>query len=376
MRDAFLKISSEFTSALDENYKGHPLANFIRTDAPKAIKNILPEKFKNYKTKGSCGLVDWANISGAWLAIFNPEITVGARKGYYVVYGFPAGTSEFVFGLSQGYTEAKATYKSKWEEAIEKSASLMQLKVPKEFSNGFKTGRPKFSLSDSSKDKGYRVGYSHHKIYNSNQLPPEEELKQDLIKMLNAYEAVFLNGGRNLDFKMEDTKVAKKKKFEEDEDEYQNPPPKKTHKKSPKSAKLTEKEKSQVKNKKTNVRPRNPDYGEEAKKNANYKCEISELHKTFKRRKDGNQFTEAHHLIPYEKYDYFADELNLCLDRAINIVSLCPNCHRKIHLGTKEDISDLLTILYKSRGKDLDNVYACDLDTLKSFYDTKTAVNS
>ena len=216
MRDTLLKISSEFTSALNEKYKEHPLANFIRRGAPKKIKNILPEEFKHYKTYARCGQNNWANIRGAWLAILNPLITDTAQRGYYVVYGFPAGSSEFVFGLAQGYKEAEDTYGSEMENALEQSASLMRLKIPKKLSNGFKTGRVEFSFSDSTKDQGYRVGYAYHKIYDSKQLPPEEELKEDLIKMLNAYKVVFSNGGRNLDFKIEDKKGIEEEIKDED----------------------------------------------------------------------------------------------------------------------------------------------------------------
>ena len=70
------------------------------------------------------------------------------------------------------------------------------------------------------------------------------------------------------------------------------------------------------------------------------------LHETFTRNKDDKNYTEAHHLIPYEQYDVFADK-GLSLDRSYNIVSLCPNCHRNIHHGKKEDIGNLLEQLYK-----------------------------
>ena len=79
-------------------------------------------------------------------------------------------------------------------------------------------------------------------------------------------------------------KGRKTKSFEENEDEYQKPIVKKTIRNSPKSAQMLEKERSETKNITTSVRPRNPEFGEEAKRNANHKCEISELHKTFKRR--------------------------------------------------------------------------------------------
>ena len=54
---------------------------------------------------------------------------------------------------------------------------------------------------------------------------------------------------------------------------------------------LMAKELVQVKSSISNVRPRNPDYGEEAKQNANHQCEISHLHETFARNKDDKNFS-------------------------------------------------------------------------------------
>ena len=45
------------------------------------------------------------------------------------------------------------------------------------------------------------------------------------------------------------------------------------------------------------------------------------------------QFVEVHHLIPMEKQNDFEDSL----DVPENIVALCPNCHRKIHLASKSE---------------------------------------
>lgn len=364
IRDVLYKISSEFSRALDEPYEGHPLANYIRHTGPYLIQEKLPSIFKSYTVKGSAGQDDWATIRGSWIGIFNPEITTGASKGYYLVYGFPVDSTQITFGLSQGYYEAQKIYKKHSEIALETYANLMRLKIPSEYSKTFNTGKAEVSLADGT--KGYRIGFAYHKVYDSLNLPDEKELEDDLSKMLHAYEAVYLAGGRNLDIKLGNTK-RDTKHFEEDEYEYQNPPKKKKLKKSPKTAKITDGEKSVIKNTTSNIRPRNPDYGEEAKENANYKCELSATHHTFVKNSDGNPYTEAHHLIPYEQYDVYADK-NLCLDRTINIVSLCPNCHRQIHHGTKDDVGDILERLFKIRGDALINQYECDLKTLKKYY--------
>lgn len=55
---------------------------------------------------------------------------------------------------------------------------------------------------------------------------------------------------------------------------------------------------------------------------------------------------EAHHLIPIGEQSKFS----FSLDVDANIVSLCPNCHRKLHHG--KDIKEDLFKLFNAR-KDL-----------------------
>ena len=366
IREMLYKISSEFTSALNEPYVGHPLANYIRVAAPKILKNNIPKKFSFYNSKGGCGQDKWAHIRGAWVGIFMPEVTTGMSKGYYLVYGFPAGTTEIIFGLSQGYDEAEKDYKANWEKALEQSANLMRLKVNQKYSDGFSTKQPVFKFIENSKDKGYRVGYSHHKIYDGTALPSEVQLHEDLVKMLNAYEEIYVNGGRNLDSKVQKSRK-NKNKYEDNEEGYQAPLSKRKKKKPPRSLELTNRERNQTRNRSADTRPRDPSIAEDAKENANYQCEVSSSHVTFKRGIDNKQYTEAHHLIPYTEYDKYADQ-NICLDRKQNIVSLCPNCHRNIHHGTKDEIYKLLEVLFKSRGLAIQRGYGCDLNKLKNYY--------
>ena len=103
--------------------------------------------------------------------------------------------------------------------------------------------------------------------------------------------------------------------------------------------------------------PRNPNIGELALQEAGYKCESDSSHVTFLR-DDGEQFMEKHHLIPMEYYY----EFDQSIDHQCNIVALCPNCHRKIHLGPPADKQILLEALLKDR-----------LDRLRSFYQVSIA---
>lgn len=83
---------------------------------------------------------------------------------------------------------------------------------------------------------------------------------------------------------------------------------------------------------------------------ANYKCEIDPNHKTFMRKKSNLPYTEAHHLVPLSKYEYF----KYSLDVEENVVSLCSNCHNQIHYG--KDADTLLFKLFKDRENKLKSV--------------------
>lgn len=97
---------------------------------------------------------------------------------------------------------------------------------------------------------------------------------------------------------------------------------------------------------------------------AGYKCEFDETHETFEKKSTGNPYTEPHHLIPLA----FSDEFNYSLDTEANIVSLCSNCHNRIHYG--EDAEKLVEKLYDKRKEQLEQAgIGIDLENLKKMYD-------
>jgi 5-methylcytosine-specific restriction protein A len=101
--------------------------------------------------------------------------------------------------------------------------------------------------------------------------------------------------------------------------------------------------------------PRNLSFAKEALERDDYKCMLNETHSTFKMKSIGKNYMEAHHLIPLKYHEDF----NYSLDIPANIISLCPNCHRMIHLGEKRDILQGLEILYE---KQKDFLSRCGLD--------------
>ncbi len=101
---------------------------------------------------------------------------------------------------------------------------------------------------------------------------------------------------------------------------------------------------------KTNAR-----IGKTALQLANYECEHNRSeHNTFTS-KLGKPYMEAHHFIPMSAQKDF----NVNLDRVENIVSLCPNCHSAIHMGSDAVRLNVLNKLYAQREQMLKD---CGLD--------------
>ena len=89
--------------------------------------------------------------------------------------------------------------------------------------------------------------------------------------------------------------------------------------------------------------PRNAQVVFNALHSAEYKCELDCNTKLFLRKNSQLNYTEGHHLIPL----CYQNDFEYSLDVEANVVSLCSNCHRRLHYG--DDVSELLRELYESR---------------------------
>lgn len=107
-----------------------------------------------------------------------------------------------------------------------------------------------------------------------------------------------------------------------------------------------------------NIYPRDPAISERALMLAGYRCAINPAHASFLRRDGLCLYMEPHHLLPMSKTDYFG----VSLDREQNIFSLCSNCHNQIHYGRKEDIQELLSILFHSREREICSILGRKID--------------
>jgi hypothetical protein len=90
---------------------------------------------------------------------------------------------------------------------------------------------------------------------------------------------------------------------------------------------------------------RNPVMASTALKASNHRCEANITHITFTSKRTNNNYTEAHHLIPME----FQGLFDFSIDVPENIISLCSNCHDKIHYAIDADKVMLIEKLYNER---------------------------
>jgi len=84
---------------------------------------------------------------------------------------------------------------------------------------------------------------------------------------------------------------------------------------------------------------------QQALASAEFLCGVNPSHTTFIAEASNRNYLEGHHLIPLSQQATFANSLDIYA----NIVGLCPNCHRFLHLARRADRQPILSSLYTSR---------------------------
>ena len=173
----------------------------------------------------------------------------------------------------------------------------MRKKIP-EYEEYFKSSLPEIKVEGTL---NYRHGHVYHMEYDSKKLPSDQVLKMDLKKILEAYETLFLRGGRDSDyFSIIDQDVTDKKFTIEET--YK----KKVHAhiERPSNAKI-----------------------KQLKKKLGYVCQCCDFdfEKTYG--SWGKEFAEVHHVKPLAELKGEEQTTDPKTDLAI----LCANCHRMVH---------------------------------------------
>jgi 5-methylcytosine-specific restriction protein A len=317
----------------------------------KVLHNYLSEKFEYKKAKKTVPLYktvvqdlpryfqDLGNISNEikiegsigkgmitytpWLCFFDKEITTSAQHGYYVCMLFREDMKGFYLSLNQGWTQYQTQFGVK---AGRNEISLNSIKA-RTILRSTKNFQADVLNLNASTDlgKGYELGNIYSRYYSVDNVPNDKKLFEDLQQLLGAYRELKGLVGDNI---LNIRSLSSEEDFQEESQ-------------STKKAELPAGplKKPEQKSKNSSISwPRNPGIAKAALLNVNHTCEYDSSHKTFISSSTGNSYVEVHHLVPMEKQaDY-----DVSLDVPENIVALCPNCHRKIHLASKVEKDPML----------------------------------
>lgn len=111
--------------------------------------------------------------------------------------------------------------------------------------------------------------------------------------------------------------------------------------------------------------PRDPHISKKAINASQFCCEIDPNHQDFLSRSTGENYVEAHHLVPIGAYNDF----DVSLDVEANIVALCNTCHRKMHYAYIEEVLPLVQKLFTIRKERLEKCgIKVDFERLCRYY--------
>lgn len=337
MRKLFFDVFDNYTEFYNNPAENINIKKTLKYDIPYEMKSILQLDPKKYLITGSYGVGNPTETP--WIAIFDKSITVSAQHGFYVVILFRKDMQGCYLSLNQGTTYLRNKFKGykpvqKMKEVANKLENALSLHTV----NGLISEINLASIQQNA--KAYEAANIQAKFYARNAFPFNEELAVDVQNMLeNLEEIKSFIGSRTLDQVIDDLIYQEEisdVKFQEDvlisppakTNQVPHPVPNKTMS-SPNTEKYL----------------RDSKIAKEALILAEYKCEADPTHLTFISPITGENFVEAHHLIPIS----YQNDFKYSLDVPGNIISLCPNCHREIHHGVNEDKANMIRTFYEKR---------------------------
>ena len=191
IRETLEHIAANYLNAKQESFTAHPLANYLRHDAPAAISEALENPL--YVSKGSAGQSDWADVP--WIAVYNPNITTTATEGYYLVYLFGADLAQVHLCLAQGTTKVREEFGKNTRDALMRFAGVMRDRLP-EAKDRFPEQVIELRGS-STLARDYEPSIALSVSYVCANLPPEDALRSNLQEMARLYVLLFARGGRD-----------------------------------------------------------------------------------------------------------------------------------------------------------------------------------
>lgn len=184
MKDYILRFVQECPDAKKQVFANNPYGVFVRTEIPEALYDTGIVNRQKYLITASVGAGNWAMIP--WICIFDRSITTSATKGVYIVYLLSKDSKRLYLTFNQGCTDIRNQHsKRETIQIMHQKADEIRGFVS---DHGFVSACD-IDLGDHLTDLGdmYREGTIFYKQYDVNSLPGEEELRDDLSRMMSIY---------------------------------------------------------------------------------------------------------------------------------------------------------------------------------------------
>ncbi len=108
-----------------------------------------------------------------------------------------------------------------------------------------------------------------------------------------------------------------------------------------------------------------------AREKSNYRCELEQLNgcKYFTSKTTRHNYIEVHHFVPRE----FRNNFENSVDVLSNYITLCPHCHRMIHLATDRERVNIIRFIFNQRKDRLEKCgIKVEFEDLLSYYNIDT----
>lgn len=300
IREALLRVLTEFEAARQKPFKDHPLATWMRMSLPQVFSDAVPEG-KQFTVVGSAGKGNW--VKGPWVGFFDPIVTETAQEGYYVVYLFAGDLSTVSLSLNQGVTALrKELGVTVARQVLESRAAMLAARVGDE--TGARFSANTIDLHHTGRGsllELYEHGHALGTTYDAEALAAEAELRADLREMFRLYRLATARGGTDeVPAEPEPSKTfSAPEELEERRRAF-------LHRRIERRAQLTKK----------------------AKEIHGHTCQACGFNFAERYGPLGEGYIEAHHKVPLSK---IPGDGAVSLSPRDDFAVVCANCHRMLH---------------------------------------------
>lgn len=291
--DLILKrVLDEYPLACKEDFKAHPLAEFVRKSFVTEIRQVIDS---HLLVKGSVGQGIWAETP--WLSVFDPAVTTSAQRGVYVVYLFDQVGRHVYLSLNQATTEVKDEFKSRYEDVLKDRAEFVR-ELLHPYGIADLVLDPLDLTGNGDLTRGYCAGNIVAICYSTTDIPSDHIIRRDLNRLLNLYAtyAAVKNGDLS-----EGEEVPENIRSRQEVRKYR------WHRRAERNSRLSA----------------------DAKKFHGSNCMVCGFNFEQRYGERGRDYIEAHHVVPFS--ELIKEVEPVLLDPRTDFVVVCANCHRMLH---------------------------------------------